>query len=1343
MSRVVSLPFGMNQPAGGTYGPTEAPGWYDGAPTFATSPALNSPYSAKYGNGQSGYFQHGASQSGNLVKDRTYYYRFYVSFEQAPSVNWWTFFHLLSIIRLQMDTDRTVRLYNTGTSAAIGSASSALALNTKHRIEIALNVNTTAASSTISLKINGTTVVNNVTTNIGSVPSYFVLGDYLGLSPFTGGNGVWFGAMALNDDQGAYENTWVGDTTFSVLLPASDNTRTGWTAGAGATTSLYDALNNRPPTGSGTPTDAAQIKNVNSNATDNLDLNMQTYTAGSVPTGNSVRLVQPFAQVAFADTTTRSLALDVIFNPASAGEVAGNPKNAAGAAASASPTNWRTIVGPVVYLPNVTRGSAPIVRIGRRDATAGTMYADFVGLLVETGPVTTSLTSSDAWGWSDTATSAPPSRIVKTESGRISADDCTLSDRFKTSGSYSASPSASGGEVILIGSDSADHHWWRVNYDRTNYSNQTPDSIRVVDAVVSLDISNIGANNGPFHLGIYKDDSNYYEVAVPTTAGGTATMSDVKSGSKTSRGTVAKGVAASAKKKITLRKIGSKLSARVDGSTITEWTDGSPLSGVCSVRFGVPNNGSGTSDWRVDNIAICGSDKIRMRNLPTGYGIRIYDQSDTVLASATESSGVATLDLSALDFPITGYVKVFSDGGTWASPQSNSRFPSLGTNDFYGGDEYTFDLSGYSVIGTDFASLYSTSQVNSHNGAVLLPDGRTLIGAAFGGDGSVRAWRRYTDAGVGNPTETWNIAPRRTIEDQHQPCNFLRTSDGYFHVTYGGYGASIPLYYSKSNNPNDPSSWTTPTIVGYGLGTGMIADQDDNLYLVGNKQWSDGYNSQIVCLKKPAGGSWSDEQVLADAYASTIIRKTLTTTTSSAQITVADPTGIVSGMQVCGPGIGPNITVSTVIGTTVYLTGYIATGKTSVVITFTTPPTGMLYLFDIAIGKESSGQQSIYVTAADYDVGNATFKRVFMLHSRDGASTWRGLNAGTYTLPLQQASTFKTPAEVIRDVDGSYETRICVDTDNETVHLIMWDLVAAVPKYISGTRTSGWSSPSYSFTGINTHGAMEQVGAGEYVYVASIVANPNNLLKRYRLRGGSWDSGTSMLSGPPFSPLGTQWYWPKVTPGAATYVWTIWQGRGIACYTSDILNTTVEGESSLFIAKVSAVPVVASADVWGWSETATRRLGRVTGDTWGWSDAAVPVATSRTSSDTWGWSDSASRTTTTGSSRSTADSWGWSDSVAKGFARSRTSTDTWAWTDSAARSPATRTRTASDTWHWSESATRSVSGGASKATIIYDTYVTSAQFGERTVSSDMFGTRTSDTDSYSTEVQVHNETSIS
>ena len=45
--------------------------------------------------------------------------------------------------------------------------------------------------------------------------------------------------------------------------------------------------------------------------------------------------------------------------------------------------------------------------------------------------------------------------------------------------------------------------------------------------------------------------------------------------------------------------------------------------------------------------------------------------------------------------------------------------------------------------------------------------------------------------------------------------------------------------------------------------------------------------------------------------------------------------------------------------------------------------------------------------------------------------------------------------------------------------------------------------------------------------------------------------------------------------------------------------------------------------------------------------------------------------------------------------------------------------------------------------ILLDTYVISAQFGSKTVSSDMFGSRTSDTAIHSTEVQVHTETSIS
>ena len=923
-------------------------------------------------------------------------------------------------------------------------------------------------------------------------------------------------------------------------------------------------------------------------------------------------------------------------------------------------------------------------------------------------------TAGDTWSWSDSARAIPPSRVTKTQSGLITRDD--MSGQTKKWDGFLAS--LSGGLLTVAASDAADYHTTRKIVDQTSKGDNY---LGLKDCVVSIDAKNDGAHNGPAHIVLYKDASNYYDLAVAVTALGSSALSDVKSGSKTSRGTVSKGIASAASKRITVRRKGAKLSARVDDSSITEWTDGSPLTGSLQLRLGAPNDGSGTSAWKFDNLVVCASDSLIMRGLPSGYGVRAYDATDTVVASATASGGVATLDMSAVDWPWTGYVRVFSDAGTWASPETDGAYPTgaaitsggFAVGEFHGGDEFHLDLTAYRVVDTDGVGQYVTTQVGSHEGSILLPDGHTVVGAFMGRDGSVKVWQRDTAWAAGVPSITHVVAAAGTITDQHGQCSMVRTSDGVFHLVTGGYKSDVQLVYRTASTLAGLVSAST-TNLGKGMSGALMVDQADTLHLVATRQTVNAYNDQIVYMSKASGGSWTSITVLADAYSATLNRKTGTVSNGATTMTVTDATGIATGQYVSGPGIDTDTTVFGVSGTTITLSKAAIGGATSQQFTFKSDPTGMLYLFDAAIGKEASGQRTITATIGDYDVGNATFKRVWCLH-RNASGVWGGLNAGAYTLPLTQSSSFKTTAgETIRDADGSYETRICVDTDNETVHLTMWDLVAGYPKYIAGTKTSGWASPSFSFTGINTHGAIEQVATGEYVFVAASVSA--NRVDRFRLRTGSWGSRETMISGPSVAP--PQWYWAKLTPYTTHAVLAIWQGRANGSYVTDNSAVTGEGTATLFFAEVSAI------------------LTRTAGDNWAWSDSVARSASSgRTASDNWAWSDSVERSVSGSSSiRAADDNWAWSDTASRTSTRSKSVGDTWGWSDTATKSNV-KVRTSGDAWAWSDSVARSVSTNSStRAVIIKETYVTSDQFGSKTVESDTFGERTT---------YIHPESTIS
>lgn len=103
-------------------------------------------------------------------------------------------------------------------------------------------------------------------------------------------------------------------------------------------------------------------------------------------------------------------------------------------------------------------------------------------------------------------------------------------------------------------------------------------------------------------------------------------------------------------------------------------------------------NGGGV---QVDWFSVYSSDPLTVTGLTGSQGFRVYNASDTVLASsAAQSGGSASVDLAAvLSSPFTGYIKVFEDAGTWATETPQGRYPAgAGTTatDLRHGDSYEF-----------------------------------------------------------------------------------------------------------------------------------------------------------------------------------------------------------------------------------------------------------------------------------------------------------------------------------------------------------------------------------------------------------------------------------------------------------------------------------------------------------------------------------------------------------------------------------------------------------------------------------------------------------------------------
>ena len=380
---------------------------------------------------------------------------------------------------------------------------------------------------------------------------------------------------------------------------------------------------------------------------------------------------------------------------------------------------------------------------------------------------------------------------------------------------------------------------------------------------ISIDTTAGGANNTYSGLigvgqvsGSGAPNTTGYGLRVAKTAGGTSELVEYATGTATQRATVTKGIDTGSKR-IKLWRDGSVLGIVVDG-TATSYTDASITTSPYGVFLGGPAS-SGTSSYTYDNFDVSYGNNIEVRGLTTGQAVRIYDSSNTLLASAVESSGKATLDCKDVAFPITGYIRTFTSN-TYATDVVNGRYPATGNaTDLRGGDSYYANFStdasttNLSVIKTDLHTSYTTTQFSSHGGVSY---GDYVYGVYMGYRGEVFAYKYDT---VGDTVTTYNFG---YTNDQHDTMDLVMDSSGYLHVIYGGTYNNSHTYYTKSTNPYDISAWAATTDLGRLLGS-MVIDKNDRLHMFAST-FDDGSPSprKMVYLTKPSGSAWSSRTVL-------------------------------------------------------------------------------------------------------------------------------------------------------------------------------------------------------------------------------------------------------------------------------------------------------------------------------------------------------------------------------------------------------------------------------------------------------------------------------------------------
>lgn len=235
---------------------------------------------------------------------------------------------------------------------------------------------------------------------------------------------------AINDSTGENQNGFPGNAKVVFLKPVADKARTGWTGGAGATTTLWDAVNNTPPTGKKVAegTDASQIKDPNNNSTDTYEAELAAYSTpvenggGGIGGGDTVKVVSPVARGGQSSATARGLGITMNSNPA----IGESTQGLQAAIAETETVGWTTVTMVYTYNPTVEIGVKPVLKLRKSVATTDTVMADLLGLYVEYIPASSLALGASSGVASATLALTAPTQVPLGESSGVASASLAL-----------------------------------------------------------------------------------------------------------------------------------------------------------------------------------------------------------------------------------------------------------------------------------------------------------------------------------------------------------------------------------------------------------------------------------------------------------------------------------------------------------------------------------------------------------------------------------------------------------------------------------------------------------------------------------------------------------------------------------------------------------------------------------------------------------------------------------------------------------------------------------------------------------------------------------------------------
>lgn len=326
------------------------------------------------------------------VLDQSYFFRSYFRFQTTPTGTSRPFAictsagGLIAILELVNGTN-VLRLLN-GSGVVQTTGTIALTAGVWYRIEISIDV-PASGNTPIEVRIDGVTALSGSFALGNTAPGQFrfgVVGGNLGGIVSTNHDDV-----AINDEQGADQNSWPGEGAVYALLGVSDPgtgvATANWTKPGGATTNRHTSVG-KPLVYQADSTvvgDAEKFVRNPTNATSQFEIEVSDYTSAGIPAGDKIVLVQPVAGTGSTSATDTAGSITCTSNPSFATKAMTTFDNGV---ASATVTTWPRADGNISYNPTVTRGTRPKVMLVKNAANRIVM-CNMLALIVETKPPVT------------------------------------------------------------------------------------------------------------------------------------------------------------------------------------------------------------------------------------------------------------------------------------------------------------------------------------------------------------------------------------------------------------------------------------------------------------------------------------------------------------------------------------------------------------------------------------------------------------------------------------------------------------------------------------------------------------------------------------------------------------------------------------------------------------------------------------------------------------------------------------------------------------------------------------------------------------------------------------------